>query len=180
LHSRYDRIELPEIKPVVTRVERYQGECRYCNAKLVAPVPTHLAPGSPFGQSIESLATYLRYGHAISYERLHQLLGEVFHLSISEGAIANLLTRVKTRLGKSWSEILTHLRQAKLICSDETSARVNGKHEWEWVFQNPEVCFHTICATRGGSVIYAVLEDHEPEVWVSDLFSAQATHPGQQ
>ena len=180
LHSHYDRIELPEIRPVVTRVERYQGECHRCHARLVAPVPESLAPGSPFGQSIESIATYLRYGHAISYERLHQILGEGFNLSISEGAIANLLTRMKDRLGKSLAEILGHLRAAKLICSDETSARVNGKNEWEWVFQNPEVCFHTICATRGGSVIYAVLEDHEPEVWVSDLFSAQATHPGQQ
>ena len=180
LHSRYDRIELPEIAPVVTRVERYQGECEDCQQTFVAPVPPHLAPGSPFGQSIESLVTYLRYGHAISYERLHQMLGEIFHLSISEGALANLLSRVKDRLGNSLAEILTQLRQAKLIGSDETSARVNGKTEWEWVFQNAEGCFHTICATRGGSVIYAVLEAHEPEVWVSDLFSAQATHPGKQ
>jgi transposase len=180
LHSRYDRIELPEIAPVVTRVERYQGECEQCRKTFVAPVAEHLAPGSPFGQSIESLVTYLRYGHAISYERLHQLLGEIFHLSISEGAIANLLSRVKERLGTTIADILTQLRQAKLIGSDETSARVNGKTEWEWVFQNAEVCFHTICATRGGSVIYAVLEEHEPEVWVSDLFSAQASHPGQQ
>ncbi len=180
LHSRYDRIELPEIVPIVTRVERYQGTCETCCTTSVAAVPAHLAPGSPFGQSIESLATYLRYGHAISYERLHQLLNEVFNLSISEGAIANLLTRVKDRLGEPLAEILSHLRQAELICSDETSARVNGKNEWEWVFQNSEVCFHTICATRGGSVIYAVLEDHEPEVWVSDLFSAQANHPAKQ
>ncbi|WP_121971629.1 IS66 family transposase [Leptolyngbya sp. BC1307] len=180
LQSRYERIELPEIKPIVTRVERYQGRCDACGTDSIAPVPGPLAPGSPFGQSIESLATYLRYGHAISYERMHQLLAEVFNLSISEGGLANLLTRVKDRLDDPLSEILSHLRQADLICSDETSARVHGKNEWEWVFQNPEVCFHTICATRGGSVIYAVLEDHEPEVWVSDLFSAQASHPAKQ
>lgn len=180
LHSRYDRIELPEIVPVVTRVERYQGTCKACQTTSIAPVPKHLAAGSPFGASIESLVSYLRYGHAISYERLHQVLGEVFNLSISEGAIANLLARVKDRLAEPLADILSHLRQAKLIGSDETSTRVNGQTEWEWVFQNPEVCFHTICSTRGGSVIYAVLEGHSPEVWVSDLFSAQATHPGQQ
>lgn len=180
LHSRYDRIELPEITPTVTRVERYQGKCRTCGVNSVASVPEPLAPGSPFGKSIESLVTYLRYGHAISYERMHQLLEEVFNLSMSEGALANLLTRVKERLAAPLAEILSHLRQANLICSDETSVRVNGKNQWEWVFQNPEVCFHSICATRGGSAIYAVLEDHEPEVWVSDLFGAQANHPAQQ
>ncbi|MEL6353749.1 MAG: IS66 family transposase [Cyanobacteria bacterium J06627_28] len=180
LHSRYDRIELPKITPIVTRVERYKGTCRTCGIESIASVPEQLAPGSPFGQSIESLVTHLRYGHAISYERLHQLLGEVFNLSISEGALANLLTRVKERLAVPLAEILSHLRQAEMICSDETSARVNGKNQWEWVFQNPEVCFHIIFATRGGSAIYAVLEDHEPEVWVSDLFGAQANHPAKQ
>ena len=180
LHSRYDRIELPEIQPIVTRVERYQGKCSGCGAASIASVPKPLSPGSPFGQSIESLATYLRYGHAISYERMHQLLDEVFNLSISEGALANLLARVKDRLAEPLAEILSVLRQADLICSDETSARVNGKNQWEWVFQNPEMCFHMICATRGGSVIYAVLEEHEPNVWVSDLFGAQANNPAKQ
>ena len=143
LHSRYDRIELPKITPIVTRVERYQGTCQTCGANSVASVPDPLAPGSPFGQSIESLVTYLRYGHAISYERLHQLLGEVFNLSISEGALANLSDSGEGRelWQKPLAEILSHLRQADLICSDETSARVNGKNQWEWVFQEPRGLF---------------------------------------
>lgn len=180
LHSRYDKLELPEIKPIVTRVERYQGTCPCCGHQEVAPVPDALAGGSPFGASIESLVTYLRYGHAISYERLHQLLDEVFNLSISEGALANLLGRVHRQLSEPMDEIQAHLQQSRLICSDETSARVKGHTEWEWVFQNEDVCFHVVCATRGASVIYDVLGDHQPEVWVSDLFSAQKSHPAAQ
>ena len=37
-------------------------------------------------------------------------------------------------------------------------------------------CSHVVCATRE-HVIYSVLGDHVPEVWVSDLFSAQKSHP---
>jgi len=37
------------------------------------------------------------------------------------------------------NQILQRLRQAKLICSDETSARVNGQNQWEWVFQNQDI-----------------------------------------
>ncbi len=180
LHSRYDKLEIPPIEPIVTRVERYQGECPCCGKTAVAPVPTALSPGSPFGETIERLVPYLRYQHAISYQRLSRLFKDLFNLSISEGAIANLLVRVKARLADPLAEIQAHLQQAKLICSDETGARVCGKTQWEWVFQNSEVCFHTICATRGASVIYAVLGDHIPETWVSDLFSAQKNHPGQQ
>ena len=77
------------------------------------------------------------------------------------------------------AEIRAQLQQSRLVCSDETSARVCGRTEWEWVFQNDSVCLHVVCATRGGSVIYSVLGDHVPEVWVSDLFIAQKSHPAE-
>ena len=74
------------------------GQCAHCGQAYVAPVPVGMEPGTPFGASIKSLATYLRYTHAISYERLAGLLGQVFGLSISEGALANLFHGVKARL----------------------------------------------------------------------------------
>ncbi|WP_194074389.1 IS66 family transposase, partial [Tychonema sp. LEGE 07196] len=119
-------------------------------------VPAGMEPGSPFGSSIQSLVTYLRYTHAISYERLSGILGEVFGLKISEGAIANLLSTVKTSLDDQVNQILQRLRQAKLICSDETSARVNGQNQWEWVFQNQDICLHVIRPSRGAGVISEV------------------------
>jgi transposase len=82
----YDKIELPPVTPTVTRVEQYGGQCPHCGQPYRAPVPMGLEPGTPFGTSLQSLATYLRYTHAISYERLSALLGQVFQLSISEGA----------------------------------------------------------------------------------------------
>ena len=77
-------------------------------------------------------------------------------------------------------QILQRLRRAKLICSDETSARVNGQNQWEWVFQNQDVCLHVIRPSRGTGVINEVLAEHHPDIWVSDLFSAQKNHPAPQ
>ncbi|MCC3417780.1 MAG: transposase [Microcoleus sp. PH2017_07_MST_O_A] len=173
LQSVYEKIELPPIRPIITLRERYGGQCACCQTKYVAPVPLGMEPGSPFGSSIQSLVTYLRYTHAISYERLSSIFGEVFGLKISEGAIANLLAKVKTSLDDQVSQILQRLRRAKLICSDETSARVNGQNQWEWVFQNQDVCLHVIRPSRGTGVINEVLAEHRPDIWVSDLFSAQ-------
>ena len=138
-----------------------------------------MEPGSPFGNRIAALVTTLRYSHAISYARMKQLLGEVFGLEISEGGIANLLARVKGELETEVDGILAALRNARLVCSDETSARVNGKNQWEWVFQNETVCFHLIRPSRGADVIEGVMGDHRPQIWVSDLFSAQKTHPAE-
>jgi transposase len=90
LHAVYDKIELPPVKPIVTRVEQYGGQCLRCGQSYVAPVPVGMEPGTPFGASIQSLATYLRYTHAISYERLAALFAQVYGVAISEGALANL------------------------------------------------------------------------------------------
>jgi transposase len=56
----YDKIELPPVKPLVTRVEPYGGQCPHCGQPYVAPVPVGMEPGTPFGASMQSLAIYLR------------------------------------------------------------------------------------------------------------------------
>jgi len=143
----YERIELPPLTPHITRVERYGGTCQGCQQAYEAPVPVGLAPGSTFGSSVASLVTYLRYSHAISYQRLSQLMRELYGLSLSQGAIANLLQRVQEQLETPVAKIAERLRSARLVGSDETGARVNGKNQWEWVFQNDQVCLHVIRPT---------------------------------
>jgi len=56
LHGRYDKIDLPQVAPVVTRVERYAGRCRRCAGTTLAPVPEGLEPGTPFSVGIVALA----------------------------------------------------------------------------------------------------------------------------
>src|ERR1019366_8467088 len=95
----YDRIELPPIKPDVTRVQLFGGRCACCGERATAAGPVGLEPGSPFGQSIAALVVYLHYTHAIGMERLVTVMDEIFGLSISEGAISNILARARERLG---------------------------------------------------------------------------------
>jgi transposase len=178
--QRYDKIDLPPIAPIVTRVERYGCVCSGCGSPQLATVPTSLEPGSPFGPRIMALITTMRYSHGISYSRMKQMLGDVFGLDLSQGAIANLLSRVKTNLASEVEGILKKVRTASWLCSDETSARVDGKNQWEWVFQNDQLCLHVIRPSRGADVIAEVMGNHQPEVWVSDLYSAQKTHPAVQ
>lgn len=180
IQQRYDKIELPPIKPIITRVEQYGCKCPHCDKSQVAAVPMGLEPGSPYGNRIAAIVTAMRYSHGISYNRMQQLLGEVFGLKMSEGAINNLLVRVKAQLESEVDGILQRLRGERIVCSDETSARVNGKNQWEWVFQNQQVCVHVIRPSRGTQVINEVMGEHRPQIWVSDLFSAQKNHPAEQ
>jgi len=176
LHGRYDKIDLPQVAPVVTRVERYAGRCRCCGGTTLAPVPEGLEPGTPFSVGIVALAMYLRFVHAISYQRLSRLLGELFGLGISEGALDAAFRRGKLHVDAEVAGILARLRCARVVCSDETSVRIDGRTCWNWVFQNSEVVIHVIRRSRGAGVVAEVLGGHRPALWVSDLYGAQQGH----
>ena len=174
--TRYDKIELPPVRPVVTRVVLHGGQCPCCKTAFVAPAPAGLEPGSPFGASVVAMAVYLRAAHHIGFERLAATFGHIFGLTISEGALVGMIARTKARFEHSADGILAQLRHARVIGSDETSARVRGRNWWQWVFQNPALCLHVIRPSRAAAVPAAVLAGHCPDVWVSDLYSAQRGH----
>lgn len=176
LEARYDKIDLPSVKPMVTRVERYAGHCPGCGGQTLAAVPEGLEPGTPFSLNIVALAMYLRFAHAVSYQRLSRLLGELYGLAISEGALDAAFRRGKPRFDADVASILARLRRARVVCCDETSVRVDGRTQWNWVFQNDDVVIHVIHPSRGAGVVGEVMDGHRPALWVSDLFGAQQGH----
>lgn len=173
----YDKIDIPPVKPHVTRVEIYEGVCPHCAAKTKASsVPCGMEKGSPFSAGIAALAVYLRFVQAISYERLARLFRDLFGLGVSEGALNAMLRRAKPCFDKETAAILERLRKSRVIYSDETSVRIEGKNWWNWVFQNDEITLHVIRRSRGHGVVEEVMDGHKPALWVSDLYGAQQGH----
>src|SRR5215218_10383988 len=105
LAARFDKLDLPKVAPVVTRVERYAGHCRCCGTTTLA-----------------------------------------------------------------------RLRRARVVGSDETGVRVDGRGCWNWVFQNAEVVIHVVRRSRGAGVVAEMMAGHRPAIRVSDLHSAQRGH----
>ncbi len=174
LREAYDKIDIPEIKPHVTRVEIYGGVCPCCAGKTVpACVPDGLEKGSPFSLNIVALALYLRIAHAVSYERLARLFRDLFGLGVSEGALDAMFRRAKPCFDRDVAAILARLRKSRVVYSDETSVRIDGVNWWNWVFQNDEIVLHVIRRRRNRAVVEDVLDGHRPALWVSDLYGAQ-------
>ena len=175
----YERIELPPVRPDVTQVRLFGGRCACCGERVTAEAPPGLEQGSPFGQSIAAMVVYLHYAHAISLERLVTLMDELFSLSISEGAINNILARAREPLLDATAAIKAVVLASPVICSDETSVRVKGKNWWEWVFVTAIAALHVIKPSRGKAVVTALFGEIRPEVWVSDMLGSQRGHAGQ-
>lgn len=170
---RYDHIDLPPIRPVVTRVELFGGRCGGCGKRYRAQAPVGMEPGTPFGPGIRSLLTYLHHSHHVGFERLSRISAELFGLTISEGAIANLFRRMGASMSAATKAIGEKLLSARVIASDETTTRTNGVTQWQWVFLSDEAVLHKIAPRRARSVAEEVLGSHRPDVWVSDRYAGQ-------
>jgi transposase len=169
----YDRIEIPEIRPDVTRVTLHGGVCPCCTRKFKAAPPAGLEPGSPFGPNLRAFALYLRFAHAISFERLARLMSDLIGLEISEGALVNMLHDGKQAFARAASLIRARLLAGTILQSDETSVRVGKRTWWNWVFHHEDSACFVIDPHRGRAVVESFLGEHRPHFWVSDRFAAQ-------
>jgi transposase len=169
----YDRIEIPEIVPDVTRVTLFGGTCPCCAKRFKATPPAGLEPGSPFGPNLRAFVLYLRFGQAIPFERLERLLGDLFGLEISEGALANMLADSAPAFAAQADRIKERLLSGTVIESDETSVRVGNQTFWNWVFHHGDSAYFLIRPSRGKKVVAEFLGEVRPDFWVSDRLGAQ-------
>jgi transposase len=166
-------VDLPPVQAVVVEARRYAIRCRACGTITRAEYPAGLEPTRVFGPGVEALLSYLHERHHVSYERLQELCVDWFRLELSEGAIANCLQRVAGRLTPQAAAIKEQVRASPTVGADETSARVNGRTHWQWVFQTPEASYHQIVPRRNGAVVEAFQAGTVAGTWVSDLWKPQ-------
>ncbi len=132
----YDRVEIPEIRPDVTRVCLYGGVCPCCARRFKAEPPEGLEPGSPFGPNLRAFVVYLRSVQGIPLARLSHVLRDLFGLEISEGALVNILSASRKPFTAQTSLIKARLMAGTALASDETGMRVGKANWWLWVFHH--------------------------------------------
>ena len=104
-------------------------------------MPADLESGSPFGRSVVAMAIYLRCGRDIAYERLSLLFAHLSSACRSAKTRSPICSGAPSAFKDSASEIHGTLRPSRMICSDETSARVEGRNHLEWVFSRRALPF---------------------------------------
>ena len=176
LAHEYDHIDLPPIRPVTTRINLHRAQCPCCKTRVAAKPPVDMLPGSPFGPGIVAIACYLHGCQMVSYSRLTEVFGGLFGLTISEGAIANMLAGTSKPFAGEAAKIADIVRNSPVIASDETSARVMKKMQWQWVFGASTAVYHVIAPTRGKVVPTEFLSGIKPKVWISDRYTAHGKH----
>lgn len=172
LIGEYDEIEIPPVKPHVTRHRRFACQCTKCGSLAKAAAPP-VSKTTPFGPQIHALAIYLKGFQALSYERLRGLFRDCFGLKVSEGALMNMFIRSNPAFKVEADKAVAILRQAKVVASDETGVRIEGTNAWHWVFHCKDAVVHQPDYSRAGRVVSEMMAAHVPDVWISDRYGAQ-------
>src|ERR1700692_2075782 len=103
-----------------------------------------MAQGQVQKTSIAMLNCYLYGCQMVGFKRLTELCEGLFGLTISQGAISNMLARMGKPFGAAAEQIAATVRASEVIASDETSARVKGKTHWQWAFGCATAVYHVI------------------------------------
>jgi hypothetical protein len=169
--------DIPPVRPVVIAARRRRVRCRRCGHGTVGHYPDGFGANGAFGPRVVATAALLHEEHHLAYARLVEVLGGLFGLRVSEGAVVEAVGRLGQALVPAAATIAEQVRCAPVIGSDETSARVDGVNWWHWVFQTPTAASHTIQRRRNTEVVLTFLNGTCPRCWTSDLWKPQLAAP---
>ena len=171
--ARRQVVDIPPVRPVVVEARRLRVVCRHCRHGTVGAYPDGFGITGRFGPRLVATVALLHEEHHVGYARLVEVLGGLFGLAVSEGAVVAAVGRLGQALVPAAAVIGEEVRTAAVIGSDETSARVDGTNWWEWVFQTATAAYHCIVRRRNTAVVLAFLDGVVPQAWVSDLWQPQ-------
>jgi transposase len=169
----YDHIEIPDIKPDVTRVTLFGGTRPCCAKRFKASPPADMPTGSPFGPNLRALVIYLRFTQGVAFERLATLLFDLLGLDISEGALVNILDAARDAFAAQTDSIRARLLSGTILQSDETGLRVGKTNWWFWVSHHDDSAVFVAEPSRAKKVVEGFLGDFRPDFWVSDRYGGQ-------
>jgi transposase len=173
-------IEIPPFAYTVREARCYEVDCPNCGARQRGTYPAGFEAGQTFGARLEQVVLYLHHAHPLSYQRVQHIMRDLYGLHLSVGALVNMVQRHAEVVHTAAEEIRQQVKQAAVVGSDETSVRINGQNCWQWVFQTAQWVYMRIHQRRASSVIGEVLQEAQPEVWVSDLGPMQLDNPAGQ
>ena len=165
------QIDLPLIQSITTEYCKFRKICS-CKQVCEGEFPTHVSPGIGYGPGVDSLVSYLSVCQYLPYERLTDVMRDVFGIPLSEGTVDNILKRMETRSHPAYEVIREKLSRTEVIGADETTTSIKGKKCWSWVFQNPKYTYIIAGQSRKKDVFTKVMPGGMPEtVLVSDCLS---------
>ena len=154
-------IDIPIVMPICTEHAIYRKTCS-CGHCTTSTFPFHVKSPVQYGPRTEAMISYLHSRQYLPFNRIVEYMQDVFGLPISEGGIHCLLKRFTGKAENVYQEIKRRIELSDYIGTDETGAKVNGKRNWFWTWQNEQLTFIAHSLNRGIDTIKTVFKNGLP------------------
>ena len=145
-------VDIPPVKSIFTEYQTFSKKCK-CGHITHSDFPCSVNTPVRYGEHIESIIAYLHTRQYVPFARMQEMLNDIFHINISQGGIHYLLNRFADKLDPVYEIIRQRVQNSKVVGTDETGAKVNGKRNWFWTWQTPKHTFITHSQNRGKETI---------------------------
>jgi transposase len=114
----------------------------------MATLPAEVAQ-SEFGPGVHAVIAYLMAAHRVTRRGITDIMGSIFGISISTGAVCNVAERVSEASIPVVGVIKRYIASAAALNIDETGWKNKGKRSYLWTFVALRAVFFLISPSRG-------------------------------
>lgn len=179
------QVDLPDLRPTVTRFRVAVGRCRFCGRRVQGRHPEQSsdalgAAGSQVGPMAKGWAAWLHYGLGLSFAKCARLLARL-GVDVTAGALCQAAQTTGTDLVPVHAEIVGRVNDAEMVVMDETGWRVGGYSAWVWVATTHDATAYDVADGRGfEQACHLVDEDYDGVIvrdgWAPYRRYTHATH----
>ena len=175
-HEHYE-VDIPPVKPVVTRYVNHSGYCGHCKKRVRSQHPDQIstatgAAGVSVGPRAKALGADLKHRLGVSYEKASDLLWTAFGLPVTRSGLCQADERLAKKAKPVYEKLAATLKECAAVHTDETGWRIGTLSAWLWVFTNQEITVYAIRKSRGHEVVVDILGREFKGVLISDCFLA--------
>ncbi len=144
---RHQVMELPPIAVRITEHRAHSVRCSGCGKSTRASLPEGVG-ASAFGPRLQAAIALLSVRNRISRRDASELCGELFGCSVSVGSVDAICQRTSGALAAPYAELREAVKDASVVCVDETGWRNAGQKRTLWGALSEDFAAFHIAADR--------------------------------
>ena len=147
--------DIPPITPETTEFEIHYGRCVRCQRRvqgretMQTSDATGAVGGVQIGPKTIAMTAHLNKACGLSYERIAEVLEQIFGLRVNRSTLARSLLRLGRKAAPTYTNLIERIRGSPVVSPDETGWRIGGDKAWLWTAATPDTTVYQIEQGRG-------------------------------
>jgi transposase len=173
--------DIPEPRLEVTEHQIAVITC--CGQQLKGTFPSHITQPVQYGSKINALSVLLNTDYKIPFEKIEQLLGDIYDCSFNESTAISANMKCFDLLEPVEATIKKEILASPVVHFDETGMRVQGQLQWFHTASTLLFTYLFVHPKRGKQALessYSLIKDftHRAihDCWASYFDFSQCTH----